>query len=172
MVREFADWGCAFGCVGERVFKDGGIRVRNLFISAMDYLDRRSEQGKLGEGERNRLAWTLVLGVIMNDFYDQKKFEELDKKRYIEHRRKIPEDLRRDYRQYFRDLRGLEIKRPQVGDGEEKIVKYREKINRVTLAMSFSAANFGNYRELMEGSGDPIFENTLKLIYALQVVDD
>lgn len=170
-MSEVADWGCAAGCVSRRIVKDG-IKAKSVFVSAMDYLQRRCGLNKTDNDEGNRLSSTLVLGVIMNDYYDQKKFDEQDREQYRQHRRNFSKRLQKDYRQYFMDLRKLERGRPGLEDGEGKIIEYREQLNRVTLAISFSAANFGNYRELMEGSGSPIFENVLKLIYALQIADD
>ncbi|MDO8488262.1 MAG: hypothetical protein Q7S31_03015 [bacterium] len=159
---------CALGTLR----KKRGTKFRVACEAALTYVARQQEQA-IDPVEEDSLGDILALGIIANNHYD---LGELAAGTYRQLRRRtsLP-----DYRQYFANLRMVERNRPDPGVAAYQIIKYREQVNAISLAMSVSAVGLGHYEEIVDPETfmfNPDVPRWIRGLFfsvmALQVVDD
>jgi len=160
-------------------------RLRKISLAAMDYCYKASEGEKMTPAQRNILGIMLTLGKNINDYYDtgiweSKKYKKLRK----EFKRLLPE-RNDDFIRYQQTISRIEKNRPTPSHlmanpdlREKMIVDYRERLNWIYLAFSFSLAHdrpISNYYEDYDNNSDKhknLFRGYFNSLMALQVVDD
>ena len=159
--------------------------VKTMFVSAVDYMKRAQDGRGLSKEKRKIVNDVLLLGIAINNYYDMGVFNSNE---YKGLRRKIKTELmerEEDYLRYRRELSNLEKHRPNPSepifsaeDRSAKIIKYREDVNKLSLAFAFSIAfdrplsdyyeNFGIQSQESQRGFNGFFNATM----ALQIVDD
>jgi len=159
----------------------GGFK--KVCLASMDYLARVKMGAPLDDDKKVVLGNILTIGTTINDYYDlgllkPEKYKEL-RRRF----QKLAPEREADFLVYRRTLSDLEKTRPEpsVLDDETRrtrIVEYREKVNRLSLAFTFSVAYkkpLGDFYEIdgtLSEKDRAVFEGYLNAVMALQVVDD
>ena len=157
----------------------GGGRFGKFAFASLNYLSQASGGERLAPDSRNLTMAALALGVQINDYYDMGSFKPQG---YLELLRSLksknPERYE-DFRRYRRETSKLEKNRPdpQVLPGtqkerEEAIIKYREQIDRLSLAFCCSMAFDRPLKFFFEKGKPEWFEPFFHLVMASQVIDD
>ena len=191
MRKELAKYSLAFRCAWNnlgRPFLKSPSRPREaicfsgLAMSALDYLGYQQNRNFCGDVSRKAVERILRLGKLINDYYDLGR---LDSRNYIAERRALKRNggTLSDYLFYRKQISRLEKARPIPpacgNEGKEKIFRYREQTNLVSLAMACVAGLGLNFEDLIDtedlkiAENAPVwFEGLFSLVMALQVVDD
>jgi hypothetical protein len=159
--------------------------LQKISLAALDYAHRVSKGGRLSEEKKQLVGKFLTLGVTINNFYDidlldAEKYKDLRK----EFKRQVPE-RENDFLRYRKELSILEKNRPIPSELHENnskrlepIKRYREDVNRLSLAFSFAIAfdkPLSSYYESFDAQTEEerdIFEGFYNSVMAMQVVDD
>jgi hypothetical protein len=157
-----------------------------IMIAALDFLVKQKKTGEISSEKMHerKAVWSnvLVLGATINDWYD---LGELNTRKYIRLRRQlrnlVPQRMD-DFVRYREELFSLEKHRPkpsefEVNDSERRkeIIKYREDVNRISLAFAFSVCfdkPIGEYLSEDVGHKPGDFAGFLNSVMAMQVLDD
>ena len=159
--------------------------LKKITLAALDYAHRVSRGNGLIEEKKQLAGKFLITGALINDFYDVDILEtEMYKEARKEFKTQAPE-RENDFQRYRKELSTLEKGRPIPSEllknncsRLEPIKKYREDLDKLSLAFSFAIAfdkplsgyyeNFGA-QTVQERS---LFKGFFNAVMALQVVDD
>ena len=159
--------------------------LKKITLAALDYAHRVSNGNGLSEEKKQLAGNILTMGAMVNDFYDvdtleAEKYKDLRK----EFKRQVPE-RENDFLRYRKELSRLEKGRPVPSELHEKnrkrlepIKRYREDLNKLSLAFSFAIAfdkPLSAYYENFDAQTKEersLFKGFYNAVMALQVVDD
>ncbi len=161
-----------------RPVADRGFRYACL--TSLDYLSRTKYGRELTPEKKAIINLALILGVQINDYYDINRLNKPWYKQIRKTFKNLSSEREDDFRKYRRSLSDLERNRPvpsEIANSEERlsrIKKYREDVNRLSLAFSFSVAFDIDLDEVLniDYVNDPYFKGFFNLIMAMGVVDD
>jgi hypothetical protein len=183
---EIRNYGLAAISVAETLVKPPSLcNFRKLCLASLDYVHRLQTGHGLSTEKRIIVNGFLSLGMAINDYYDINSFDQ----RYY---RNLRNDLKllspsreKDYCQYRQEVSALEKNRPSpmelIARGEQRLLsiqEYREQVNHLSLAFSFSVAfdrPFANYWDKIHELPREERINFIgfyNAVMALQVIDD
>jgi hypothetical protein len=154
--------------------------LRSLCVAAFDFAAWANGQ-PLGRDKRRTLGRFLDLGALINDHFDQHRFQKQSYRRL----RKLlaaDKDARAAYRAYFRALRRVERNRPPLRlSGQSRILEpvaaYREDVVRLSLgvpaAIAFGPPDRADFPAARPPAAeDPRLPHLFALAMLFQIGDD
>lgn len=146
-----------------------------MVTASLEYINSLERLLPKQKIRRERLEQIVTLGKIINDWYDT---GELDVDRYKKIRREICPEIKSDWTIFWKRIRNLERNRPSFDSEAGKIIRYREGVNKISLAfccsvaMEKSISDFVNEDNEFSNHCPNWFKSFFYLTMAGQVVDD
>jgi hypothetical protein len=157
-----------------------GTPLRSLCIAAFDFAAKVNGQ-RLTLEKRRVLSRMLDLGALINDHFDQRRF---DNHTYRRLRKQITADatVRPAFLAYFREMRRVERNRPRLRlpcrpGVLREVARYREQVVRLSLSALAAIAlgrpdSAGVHDARQPAAEDACLSYLFPLVMLLQVCDD